>query len=134
VQLPPRWSPDVARLDAFLAAAPTDVRWAVEFRDPRWLCDAVYDVLRAHGAALCIHDGIPDHPRVVTADWVYLRFHGNGYRGSYSPQALTATAGRIARHLARRRDVYAYFNNDVGGHAVRNAADLRRYVRSARAR
>jgi uncharacterized protein YecE (DUF72 family) len=30
--------------------------------------------------------------------------------------------------LADGLDVYAYFNNDIGGHAVRNAFDLRRYV------
>jgi uncharacterized protein YecE (DUF72 family) len=132
VQLPPRWSPDVARLAGFLEAAPTRQRWAIEFRDPRWLCEPVYRVLREHRAALCIHDLIEDHPREVTADFVYLRFHG-GRDGSYSPQLLAAEARRIVRHRARGLDVYAYFNNDAGGHAVRDAADLRRYVERAAA-
>lgn len=30
-----------------------------------------------------------------------------------------------AAHLARGCDVYAYFNNDAGGHAPRNAVTLR---------
>lgn len=128
VQLPPRWRVNVERLAGFLEAAPADLRWAVEFRDPTWLCEAVYDVLRAHNAALCLHDMIPKHPRVVTADWVYLRFHGGEPEGSYSRQALTAAARRVRAHLADGLDVHAYFNNDVGGHAVSNAADLRRYV------
>ena len=137
-QLPPRWRADPGRLDAFLAAAPSSLRWAVEVRDPSWLCDRVYDVLRRHGAALVIHDLIDNHPRIVTADWVYLRFHGphadNGidraYTGGYSHQALSAIARRIRRHLAEGRDVYAYFNNDIGGHAVRDAQTLARYIGS----
>jgi uncharacterized protein YecE (DUF72 family) len=128
VQLPPRWSPDPGRLAAFLDAAPRSHRFAVEFRDPRWLCEPVYRILRRHRAALCVHDLIERHPREITADWVYLRFHGERYAGSYSHQFLTAEAARIRRELRRGLDVYAYFNNDVGGHAVRNALDLRRYA------
>src|SRR5215211_4055208 len=80
VQLPPRWRRNAARLDEFLAVAPPALRWAVEFRDASWLHDDVYDVLRRHRAALCIHDLLPDHPWICTTDWTYVRFHG--------PQAL----------------------------------------------
>jgi uncharacterized protein YecE (DUF72 family) len=133
VQLPPHWNADPARLDAFLAAAPADHRWAVEFRDPSWFCEAVWEVLRRHNAALVVHDMLQDHPREVTADWVYLRFHGTAeampYGGNYSPQALSGAARRIRRHLGEGRDVFAFFNNDAEGHAVRDALALRRYVR-----
>lgn len=132
VQLPPRWGADPGRLDRFLEAAPRRCRWAVEFRDAGWLKEEVYQVLRAHGAALCIHDMIPSHPRWLTADWTYIRFHGRAYTGTYSHQALTAWARWITDRLAENRDVYAYFNNDDEGHAVRDAADLRRYVEKGR--
>lgn len=128
IQLPPRWHVNVDRLDTFLEATPNRYRWAVEFRDPSWLCEDVYALLRKHRAALCIHDLIERHPRIRTADWIYLRFHGDRYSGCYSSQALSAAARRIVAYLADGRDVYAFFNNDIGGHAVRNAADLRRYV------
>lgn len=128
VQLPPRWHVNPDRLAAFLEAVPKRIRWALELRDPSWLCEDVYALLRRHRVALCIHDLIERHPRVQTASWVYLRFHGNGHAGSYSPQALSAIARRIRVHLADGHDVYAFFNNDIGGHAVRNAIDLRRYV------
>ena len=132
VQLPPHWHADPDRLSRFLAIAPVRHRWAIEFRDESWLCDEICDILREHGAALCLHDLVDDHPRVVTADWVYLRFHGAGsegrYTGSYSYQALTALAKRIREHLSNGLDVFAYFNNDQHGHAVHNARDLRRYV------
>jgi len=128
VQLPPRWQANPARLATFLQAAPADHRWAFEFRDRSWLCQAVYDVLRRYGAALCIHDMLKDHPRVITTDWVYLRYHGADTWGDYSNQALSAQAQLIRRYLRDGLDVFAYFNNDAHGYAVKNAADLRRYV------
>ncbi len=128
VQLPPHWGADAGRLDAFLAAAPGDVDWAVEFRDPDWLRRAVYQVLRDHGAALVIHDRLADHPVHVTADLVYLRYHGQEYRTGYSPQYLSGQARRIRRFLDQGLRVHAYFNNDLGGHAVANARDLCRFL------
>lgn len=100
----------------------------MEFRNPGWLCEEVYDVLRSHNAALCVHDLLADHPREVTADWVYLRFHGPGPWGRYPHQALSGSARRIERHLAEGRDVYTYFNNDAHGYAIDNARDLKRYI------
>ena len=132
-QLPPRWKANPERLRAFLEEAPSEHRWAIELRDRSWLVDPVYEVLEAHGAALVIHDLIDDHPRIRTVDWTYLRFHGPGderYAGGYSHQFLTAEADRIEEELAAGLDVYVYFNNDVDGHAVENARDLRRYLTS----
>jgi uncharacterized protein YecE (DUF72 family) len=132
VQLPPRWNADPQRLEDFLTTAPRSLRWAVEFRDPSWLCDEIYRILERHQSALCIHDMIQDHPRVMTAGWTYLRFHGNHYAGTYSPQKLSAEAKWIKQQLARGLDVFAYFNNDAQGVAVENAAELKSYVKSAR--
>ena len=128
VQLPPNWNVDIDRLDGFLNAAPSSVRWAFEFRDPRWLCEEVFTILQRHNAALCIHDMIDDHPRQITADWIYLRFHGDYYAGSYTPQALKAQAKWIKEQLGSAKDVFAFFNNDAEGFATTNAADLKRYV------
>jgi len=128
VQLPPNWKADPERLDAFLKAAPKNHRWAVEFRDPRWLCEEVFTILQSHNSALCIHDLIDDHPRGRTADWIYLRFHGDHYSGSYTSQALKAQANWIRQQLGDGKDVFAYFNNDAEGYAVRNGAELKQYV------
>lgn len=130
VQLPPQWNRNTERLEEFFSAAPPDIRWAVELRDPSWLHDDVFEALRRHRAALCIHDLLPDHPWERTTDWVYLRFHGPDalkapYRHAYGPQRLRRVAGRIRRWLDEGCDVYGYFNNDIGGHAVTDAAWLR---------
>lgn len=127
VQLPPRWKVDPERLSGFLESTPNSRRWTVEFRDPSWLCEEIYQVLTKHYAALCLHDMIPNHPQRMTAGWTYLRFHGDRYAGAYSSQYLTAQAQRIREYLSGGIDVYAYFNNDAAGHAVHNALDLKRY-------
>ncbi len=134
VQLPPRWKVNLERLEGFVRLLPRDLRWAVEFRDASWLCEEVFALLGEHGVALCVHDMLPDHPRHITADFIYLRFHGGRYEGNYSHQFLAAEAARIRGELARGRDVYVYFNNDLQGHALHNAADLRRYVAHAEQR
>jgi len=125
VQLPPNMGLDPERLERFLAAAPRQYRWAVEFRNSDWLRDETYTLLRRHRAALCLHDMIPHHPQVETTDWVYLRYHGGHYDGNYAPDQLRREAERIRGWRDRGLDVYAYFNNDLHGHAVNNALDLR---------
>ncbi len=133
VQLPPRWRRNVDRLDEFLSVAPRSMRWAVEMREPSWLHDDVYDVLARHGAALCIHDLIEDHPFVMTTDWTYVRFHGPNaihepYRGAYGERRLRQWADRLGEQLDRGHDVYAYFNNEYDGLAVRDAQWLRHAI------
>jgi uncharacterized protein YecE (DUF72 family) len=135
VQLPPRWHRDVDRLDEFLAAARFEcdgrpLRWAVELREESWLHDDVFETLRRHGAALCLHDLLPKHPWLLTADWTYVRFHGPGalerrYIGRYSGTRLRRPAARLRAWLDEGCDVYAYFNNDYHGDAVRDATWLR---------
>jgi len=137
VQLPPRWKRDPARLDDFLAVAPGTIRWAIEVRERSWLHDDVFDVLRRHHAALCIHDLIDDHPFVVTTDWTYVRFHGpeaprSPYHGAYGHEQLRTWAARLRAVLNDGLDVYAYFNNDGGGQAVRDASVLRAMVEHRR--
>ncbi len=138
IQLPPSWHVDIARLNQFLSALPKRLRWTIELRDESWLCEEVYDALRRHEVALCLHDMIENHPIELTADWTYLRFHGptpqRKYADNYSHQALSAAARRINDWLADGRDVYAYFNNDDRCYAVENALDLRRFADNRNAR
>jgi len=128
VQLPPRWKAAPRRLEAFLEATPRDLRWTFEFRDESWLSPEVLRLLERHRAALCVHDKIPGHPDEPTTSWVYVRFHGHVPQGRYSADRLKKVARRIESWLGRGLDVYAYFNNDPEGHAVRDALRLRRML------
>lgn len=133
VQLAPGHLRDDARLDTFLGALPGWIRVSVEFRHPSWAVDDVFDILQAHEAAYCVMSGaaLPCILR-ATAPFVYVRVHGpdNGqlYAGSYSDDDLAWWATRIREWNDSGRDVFAYFNNDGGGHAVRNARTLRSFV------
>ncbi len=135
-QLPPRWRANPQRLAEFFKFVPASQRWAFEFRDASWLTGEVYDVLRQHKAALVIHDIIADHPREVTADFVYLRFHGATarYSSNYSRPQLQQWAKQIKSYLRKDLDVYAYFNNDAQGYAVKNAIALKELIGAGRLR
>jgi uncharacterized protein YecE (DUF72 family) len=87
----------------------------------------VYDVLEQSGSAFCIHDhkDAPS-PRRVTADFVYVRFHGRrgNYEGEYPSTDLSGWADTIAGWHDEGLDIYCYFNNDFRGYAVANAREL----------
>jgi uncharacterized protein YecE (DUF72 family) len=130
VQLAPDQARDDARLGYFLDLVPPWIRVAVELRHPSWNDEAVFAMLERHGAASCVMSGagLPCVLR-ATAPFVYVRLHGPDhdhlYAGSYSDADLGWWADRIREWDRGGRDVFAYFNNDGHGHAVRNAATLR---------
>jgi uncharacterized protein YecE (DUF72 family) len=131
-QLPPRFARDTARLSDFLALLPRGRRFAFEFRDPSWHDDAVYHVLAAHNVAFCPFElAALVAPRVVTADFIYVRLHGRKarYRGAYPQAALADWAAWLGTNIAAGRDAYVFFDNtDQADHAVRDALRLERLL------
>ena len=130
VQLPPSMQRDDERLDYFLRRVPAWMRPVLEFRHPSWSDDSVFALLERHGAAYCVMSGaaLPCILR-ATSDVVYIRLHGPDpgslYAGSYSSEDLGWWAERIREWERAGHQVYAYFNNDGGGNAVRDAVALR---------
>jgi uncharacterized protein YecE (DUF72 family) len=133
-QLPPRFKVDLQRLETFLTALKKHitrrhVRCAIEVRDPTWLIAETFDLLKQYRVALCFADWHDTHVTApVTADFVYLRRHaGTAGGGNYTKTALDRDIKETQQWLRRGLDVYIYFNNDVAGHAIRNA----KYVQEA---
>ncbi len=130
-QLPPRWLPNLERLQAFLDAVPGGHPQALEIRDRRWYREDVLGALSQSAVSLCLHDmaGSETEPEPI-GRIAYVRFHGSGqrYGGAYPPQRLSAWADRMVRWASDGLPVWAYFNNDIGGHAVVDADRLRRMV------
>jgi uncharacterized protein YecE (DUF72 family) len=128
-QLPPSMKQDRERLAGFLKLLPRHRRCAFEFRHPSWYEPPILSLLGEHDAALCVsdHHHAPA-PREATASWCYVRGHGptGGYFGSYDDATLDAWAGHIRRWRFEGRDVYAYFDNDIGGAAPEDAQRLLR--------
>ena len=87
-QCPPRLTKDAERLKTFLERLPSHGRAVLEFRHRTWFCPEIYDLLRAHGAALCLADykegeveTLPeeDDRLISTAGWGYLRLRAERY-------------------------------------------------------
>ena len=103
---------------------------AMELRHPSWDDPAVYAILEQHHAAYVVMSGagLTCVPR-ATSDLVYIRMHGppqdSIYAGSYTDDELRRWAGKLAGWHDEGRRVLVYFNNDLGGHAIRNARKLK---------
>ncbi len=127
-QLPPDFRRDDERLAQALELLPSR-RHCFEFRHESWFAEEVYGLLRRYGVALVIGDAPqrPFQPHVLTADWTFIRFHHGrrGRKSNYSERELEEWAQRIET-WAREADVFAYFNNDRNGYAVRNGLWLRK--------
>lgn len=133
VQLHPALARDDDRLEHFLTVMPARIPVAMELRHPSWNDPAVFALLERHRAAYVVMSGagLTCVPR-ATSELVYVRLHGPDdaplYNGPYSDDALHRWADRIAGWIDEGRRVVVYFNNDLGGHAVRNARTLRQLL------
>jgi uncharacterized protein YecE (DUF72 family) len=129
-QLPERFHRDDERLASAFARLPPG-RHCFEFRHPSWFAPEVYELLRAHGVALVIGD----HPRrpfqayELTAGWTFVRFHhgSRGRNGNYSERELDGWKRRLAAWRSEV-EVFAYFNNDWNGYAVKNGLWLKEHL------
>ena len=122
------------------------LRHAIEVRSQTFVVPEFVQLLRKHNIALVVADTAGKWPFVedVTADFMYLRLHGDKvlYASGYSATALDWWAARVrawregsepadARKIAgfappprKTRDVYCYFDNDMKVHAPFDARGL----------
>jgi len=129
-QAPPnfeRTDENVERIEHFLSILPRRHCHTLEFRNASWFGEDTQEQLRRHNVAFCSYD-MPklDCPLAATASFVYMRFHGTTqkYGGNYTDAMLKDWAKRLKALSRDLDDVYVYFNNDIGGHAPRNAKRL----------
>ncbi|MDQ6621562.1 MAG: DUF72 domain-containing protein [Pseudomonadota bacterium] len=123
------------------------LRHAVEIRHESFIDSSFMEILRRYNVALVVADTAKKWPQKedVTADFVYLRLHGEEelYSSGYTDASLDGWASRIqawsegqqppdARLIdpaaspapAAFRDVYCYFDNDAKVHAPFDARRL----------
>ena len=131
-QLPPSFHYSAARLHRILRQLDPRRRNVVEFRHRSWWNERVYAAFRDSGTVFCSTSGphLPDE-LIKTANDVYIRFHGTTqwYRHDYTNEELAKWVARIAESGAEC--VWAYFNNDREGHAIKNARELLRQLKRA---
>jgi uncharacterized protein YecE (DUF72 family) len=124
-QLPPSFHYTPARLRAIVGQLDHSRRNVVEFRHASWWNETVFAAFRSTGTMFCSCSGprLPDGV-IKTSKDIYVRFHGTRqwYRHDYSKEELSLWANHIRDSGAER--VWAYFNNDRNGYAIRNAKIL----------
>ncbi|MEM1246390.1 MAG: DUF72 domain-containing protein [Acidobacteriota bacterium] len=120
LQLPPFLKKDTERLACFLGTWPRDVRAAFEFRHPSWFEPDVFDVLRDHGAGLCIADSgtEKDAPFEATTDWGYLRLRRDGYE----PGSLKEWATSVLQQ--KWSEAFVFFKHEDAGAGPRLAQEF----------
>jgi uncharacterized protein YecE (DUF72 family) len=128
-QLPGNFHRDDERLASAIDALPPG-RHTFEFRHPSWFHKDVYALLRERKVALAIGDDPrrPFQTDEITADFSFVRYHygHRGRNGNYSDSELDEQLERLKK-LARKADLFVYFNNDWCAYAVNNARYLRRH-------
>lgn len=133
-QLPPSLHRNDGRLAAYLALLPRDLEHVVEFRHASWYDEAVLALLDAHGAGFVAHDlvGLVT-PRWASGRTAYVRFHGTSgkYVGRYSDVQIAEWARWLTEQRSLGRSAWAYFNNDIHGHAIDDARTLKAMVAGA---
>ena len=129
---------ELPALAAFLPALPRDLRFAVEFRDRRWINDGVLALLAEHRVALALVDArwIPRKVMLKlaaepTADFAYMRWMGPD-RGlvDYSrvqvdrTKEIDAWVAVLPLIAARVGAVFGYVNNHFAGHSPATVREL----------
>ncbi|HEY3875649.1 MAG TPA: DUF72 domain-containing protein [Candidatus Kapabacteria bacterium] len=127
-QTPPSWKINLERLESFLKLLPKRLRFTFEFRNPTWMTEEVFEMLKQYNAAFCIYElDRFEAPHIVTADTIYIRLHGpdGKYRGSYSNNQLRNWAEEIKEWSNTAKHIYVYFDNDQEANAPKNALTLK---------
>ncbi len=130
-QLPPSWEINLSRFQSFIEVLPKNYQHVIEFRNPSWLTENVFQLMRQHHISHCIHDKLEfDSPLPITASPIYIRLHGDSApHGDYQDRFLKKWAEQIGDWHKQSYDVYIYFNNDFEGYALKNAMSLKKLLK-----
>jgi uncharacterized protein YecE (DUF72 family) len=120
-QLPPFFRCDAARLRDFLEVLPADINSAFEFRHASWFVPEVYDLLKRHNAALCIHDQDEGcSPLEMTTQFTYVRLR----RTAYTPEQRDEWKERWERWAQAGIEVFAYIKHEDNPNAPQIALEF----------
>ena len=130
-QLPPSLKQDISLLHDFLELLPSKPHSCFEFRHPSWENDTTFDLLARFGKSHVIvsKKNYPFAER-HTGNIAYYRLHGPEQicASPYSCEFLEMLADHITELSNNGIPSFSFFNNDIGGHAVRNAQSLQKLV------
>jgi len=129
IQLPPSYKYNPQNLEAFFEMLSPQFKFAVEFRNPSWMRDETWKLLKKHNVAYANVDEPLLPPDVhITADFAYFRWHGHGknpwFNYLYKPEELEPWIPKILEASKQVKQVYGYFNNHFHGYAPENCLSI----------
>jgi uncharacterized protein YecE (DUF72 family) len=126
-------------LRKFLERLPREIRFAVEFRDRRWLIDWTFQELEKNSVALALVEG-KWLPRELTfgaieklkTDFAYVRFMGErdltAFDKIYRPQDTNLEMWKAEIERITAREIFVYFSNFYEGHAPASVNKLKKLL------
>lgn len=128
---------ELPTLRSYLPTLPSDIRFAVEFRQREWMTDAVLDLLAEHRVALTLSDGkwvgrerlfeLAERP---TTDFSYIRWMGPDRSLTDFSRIQVDRSGELelwkeTLQLFREQTmVHGYVNNHYAGHSPATVREL----------
>ena len=129
IQLPPKYAFDLEHLESFFRILPTEIRFAVEFRNKSWMTKETWPLLEKYNVSYCNVDEPLLPPEIhITTDFAYFRWHGHGknpwfdYR--YKKDELEPWIPKLKVTSKKVKRVFGYFNNHFHGYAVENCLQV----------
>jgi uncharacterized protein YecE (DUF72 family) len=139
IQLPPQFEANkqnALNLRYFLNHLPRPMRFAVEFRNQKWLIDWTFEELRRHNVAFCLVEGswIPHQvmfqvAEKTQADFAYLRFMGKRdlvhFDKVVRPQDANLVVWKDKIEKLKAKEIFITFSNFYEGFAPESANKMR---------
>jgi uncharacterized protein YecE (DUF72 family) len=126
-QFPPRFKnvpENLTVLKKILENFEPSIDNAIEFRDKSWWDKEIFNLLQNNNVAFVNVFGLSMPPKVFsTADFVYVRLHGEHYDTKYTIKELTNISNNIKKLKVKK--IYVYFDNDQKAYAPANAREIR---------
>lgn len=106
------------------------LRHAFEFRHPSFLDTALLDLMRAKNLSAVFSHALAKSAGInePTADFIYLRMHGEDRPKGYTGAEIKEHAGR-AKNWAKDRDVFIYFSCDQKEYSPQNALEFLQHLK-----
>jgi uncharacterized protein YecE (DUF72 family) len=125
-QLPPNFLYTPERLERITAQLDLGYTNVLEFRHKSWWLPEVYEELAKKNIAFCGMSH-PDFPAEIIGNTavLYYRMHGDTqlYASDYNESQLDQLYQTLLE-MHHLKQAFVYFNNDINGFAVKNAAYL----------
>jgi len=98
--------------------------FVLEPRHSTWFDDVSLTLMSKYNIGLVISQSKEfPYSEIITAKNIYLRFHGpeDLYASSYSDEMLNVFVEKFAVWVNEGHRIWVFFNNDIHGHAFRDA-------------